>query len=145
MKNPLKRGGVYSRGAFNRSITVYQLKLSRKTQIYFKTLFARNNPIKSSIFPSCLEHADVTPLHKMCNKSLRESYRPVSILPILSEVSERSMFKEMSSFFDVIFSKYQYGFRNRFSTQRCLLDLLEKWKRSIERGKVFGALLTDLY
>ena len=26
-----------------------------------------NNSIKSSIFPSCLKHADVTPLHKKCN------------------------------------------------------------------------------
>ena len=103
-----------------------------------------NNSIKSSIFPSCLKHADVTPLHKKCNKSLKENYRPVSILPILSKVVERSIFKQISSFFYDIFSKYQYGFRKGFSTQQCLLALLEKWKRSIDRGKVFGALLTDL-
>ena len=54
------------------------------------------------------------------------------------------MFKQMSSFFDNIFLKYHYGFRKGFSTQQCLLALLEKRKRSIERGKVFGALLTDL-
>ena len=100
-----------------------------------------NNSIKSSMFPSCLKHADVTPLHKKCNESLKESYRPVSILPT---VFERSMFKQMSSFFDDIFSKYRYGFRKGFSTQQCLLALLEKWKRFIYRGKVFGALLTDL-
>ena len=52
-----------------------------------------NNSIKSSIFPSYLKHADVTPLHKKCNKSLKENYRPVSIIPILSRVFERSMFK----------------------------------------------------
>ena len=51
----------------------------------------------------------------------------------------------MSIFFDDIFSKYQYGFINEFSTQQCLLALLEKWKKSIDRGKVFGALLTDLF
>ena len=28
-----------------------------------------NNSIKSSIFPSRLKHADVTPLHKKCNKT----------------------------------------------------------------------------
>ena len=84
-----------------------------------------NNSIKSSIFPSCLKHDDVTPLHRKCDKSLKENYRPVSILPILSKVFERSMFKLMSSFFD-IFSKYQYGFRKGFSTQQCLLALLEK-------------------
>ena len=103
-----------------------------------------NNSIKSSIFPSCLKHADVTPLHKKCNKSLKENYRPVSILPILSKVFERSMSKQMSSFFDDIFSIYQYGFRKGFISQQCLLALLEKWKRSIDRGKVFGDLLTDL-
>ena len=85
-----------------------------------------NNSIKSSIFPSCLKHVDVTPLHKNCNKSLKENYRPVSILPILSKVFERSMFKQMSNFFDNIFSKYQYGFRKGFSTQQCLLALLKK-------------------
>ena len=91
-----------------------------------------------------MKHADVTSLHKKCNKSLKENYRPVSILPILSKVVERSIFKQISSFFYDRFSKYQYGFRKGFSTQQCLLVLLEKWMRSIDRGKVFGALLTDL-
>ena len=65
-----------------------------------------NNSIKSSIFPSCLKHADVTPLHKKCNKSLKENYRPVSILPILSKVVDRSIFKQISRFLYDIFSKY---------------------------------------
>ena len=57
-----------------------------------------NSSIKSSIFPSCLKHTDVTPLHKKCSKSLKENYRPVSILPTLSKVFERSMFEQMSTF-----------------------------------------------
>ena len=60
-----------------------------------------NNSIKSSIFPSCLKHADVTPLHKKCNKSLKENYRPVNILPINMLLSK--VFEEMSSSFDDIF------------------------------------------
>ena len=88
-----------------------------------------SNSIKSSNFPSCLKHADVTLLHKKSNKSLKENYRPVSILPILSKLFERGMFKQMSGFFDYIFSKYQYGFRKGFSTQQCLLALLEKMEK----------------
>ena len=103
-----------------------------------------NNSINSSIFPSCLKHAVVTPLHKKCKKSLKENYRPVSMLPILSKVFEKSIFKQMSSFSNDIFSKYQYGIRKGFSTQQFLLAFLEKRKKSIDRGKVFGALLTDL-
>ena len=90
-----------------------------------------------------MKNSDVTLLYKICHKSSKENYRPVGILPVLSKVIERSMFKQMQSFFDDIFSKYQYGFRKGFSTQKCLLALLEKWKSSIDRGKVFGTLVTD--
>ena len=54
------------------------------------------------------------------------------------------MFTQMSQFFQNTFSKYQCGFRKGFSTQHCLLAELENWKRSIDNGKMFGALLTDL-
>ena len=54
------------------------------------------------------------------------------------------MFKQISEFFENIFSKNQCGFRKGHSTQQCLLAMLEKWKRSVDSGKAFGALLTDL-
>ena len=41
-------------------------------------------------------------------------------------------------------SKQQCGFRKGYSTQQCLLALLEKWKRAVDSGQMFGALLTDL-
>ena len=50
----------------------------------------------------------------------------------------------MSAYFDETFSKYQYGFRKGYSTQKCLSALLEKWKAAVDKGKVFEALLTDL-
>ena len=49
----------------------------------------------------------------------------------------------MSAYFDEIFSKCEYGFRKEYSTQQCLLALLEKWKTSVDKGKVFEAFLTD--
>ena len=42
------------------------------------------------------------------------------------------------------FLKYQCRFRKGFSAQRCLIKLLEQWKKSTGQGLVFGALLTDL-
>ena len=102
------------------------------------------NTIKSSCFYENLKYADVTPLYKNCKKDVKDNYRPVSILPNLSKIFEKCMFKQITQFFDKIFSKYQCGFRKGFSTQQCLLAMLEKWKRSVDKGKVFGALLTDL-
>ena len=45
---------------------------------------------------------------------------------------------------DQFLSKYQCGFRKGNSTQYCLLAMLEKWKSAVDKGKSFGALLTDL-
>ena len=50
----------------------------------------------------------------------------------------------MSVYFDTFLSDQQCGFRKGYSTQHCLLNLLEKWKTSFDKSKVFGALLTDL-
>ena len=52
----------------------------------------------SDIPTKIIKENSLTTLNKKCNKSLKENYRPVSILPILSKVFERSMFKQMSSF-----------------------------------------------
>ena len=75
---------------------------------------------------------------------MKENFRPVSILPTLSKMFEKCMFTQMSTFFDNIFSNQQCDFRKGCSTQHCLLVMLETWKRSVNKSKVFGALLTDL-
>ena len=100
--------------------------------------------IKFSTFPSCLKSTDVTPIHKKVKKDKKHNYRPVSILPTLSKCLEKSMFSQISTYFDEIFSKYQYGFRKGYSSQQCILALLEKWKAAVDKGKVLEALLTDL-
>ena len=103
-----------------------------------------NDSIKSFTFPSCLKEADVIPIHKKDKKDKKENYRPVSILPFLSKIFERSIFIQRSTFFEDIFNKQQCRFRKGYNTQQCLLKMLEKWKRSLDGDKVFGALLTDL-
>ena len=35
-------------------------------------------------------------------------------------------------------------FRRGYNAQQCLINLTEKWKKSIDNGGAFGALLTDL-
>ena len=67
-------------------------------------------------------------------KTKKDNYRAVSILPTLSKCFEKYMFSQMSAYFYEIFSKYQYGFRKGYSTQQCLLPLLEKWKAAVGKG-----------
>ena len=94
------------------------------------------------MFPSCFKTADI---YKKGKRDLKDNYRPVSILPVLPKLYERSMFKQIFEFFEIIFSKNHCGFGKSPSTQQGLLAMLEKWKRSADTGKVFGALLIDLF
>ena len=61
--------------------------------------------IKSSLFQSCLKATNITFICKKGGKDLKDNYRPVSVLPVLSNLYERSMFKQISEFFENIFSK----------------------------------------
>ena len=90
-----------------------------------------------------MKEADVTTIHKKGKKDKKENHRPVSILPVLLKMFERIMFIQMSNFFEDIFNKQQCGFRKGYNTQQCL-KMMEKWKRSVDGGKVFDVLLTDL-
>ena len=47
-------------------------------------------------------------------------------------------------FFDSLLSKYQCGFRRGYNAKHCLVSLIEKWKKRVDNGGAFGALLTDL-
>ena len=50
----------------------------------------------------------------------------------------------MHAYFDKILSKDHFGFRQVYSSQQCLMVLIEKWKKSLDKGGKCGALLTDL-
>ena len=68
----------------------------------------------------------------------------MSILPVISKIYERLTRDQMYKYFDQIFSKFQCGFRKGFSTQICLLCMIEDWKESLDQWGHYGALLTDL-
>ena len=103
-----------------------------------------NHSIDNNIFPSTLKLANITPVFKKGSANSKENYRPVSILPNLSKIFERCMFKHMGNYFEEHFlSKYQCGFRKGFSAQHCLMALLEKWKTCVDQKQICGALLTD--
>ena len=67
-----------------------------------------------------------------------------SILPNLSKVFEKCIYKYLSNFFENLFSKYQCRFRKGLKTKHCLIKLMKKWRECLDQGLEFGALLTDL-
>ena len=100
--------------------------------------------VTNSEFPSVLKQANITPVFKKGERYSKDNYNPVSMLPNVSMIFERCMFRQINEYMDVFLSKHQCGFRKGYSTQQCLLAMLEKWRSAVDNKKTFGVLLTDL-
>lgn len=103
-----------------------------------------NESVYNSNFPNTLKIGDITPVHKKDERTLKENYRPVSVLPPISKIFEKIMFDQLSTYIDKYLSPFLFGFRQGHSTQNCLSIMLEKWKKAMDSSKLAGGLLTDL-
>ena len=103
-----------------------------------------NEAKSKSEFPTSLKLADLTPAYKKNERIIEDNYRPVSILHPISKVFERSMYDQIETYIDKYLSPFLFGFRKGFSTQQCLVVMLENWHNAMDKGKLAGALLTDL-
>ena len=70
--------------------------------------------------------ADVTPLHKKVRKIYKKTTGQLVFSQYFRKYSKGACLHKYLFFFDKFLPKQQFGFRNRYSTQQCLLVLLEK-------------------
>ena len=103
-----------------------------------------NDGIENDVFDANLKLADVTPVFKDLDRTLKSKYRPVSILPVISKISERTLEVQISKYIKNFLSPYLCGYRKGYSTQHAILTLVEKWKEIIDKKGYGGAVLMDL-
>ena len=125
------------------SIPAKILKTSNK--VCSKHLTKIYNESKANYnFPCRLKAAEITPVHKKDETFLKKNYRPVSILPPPSKIFERNMYNQIYEYMNNHLSPYLCGFRKGFSAQHCLMVMIEKWKKALDKKLNAGAILTDL-
>ena len=104
-----------------------------------------NDSKDDQIFPGTLKNADVIPIQKKEERTSKENYRPVSLLPLISKLFERDMYNQILSYIEKYLSPYLFGFRKGHSTEQCLNGMIERWKKALDETKKYvGAVLTDL-
>ena len=103
-----------------------------------------NKSVHTSTFPDKLKSAEVIPVHKKNETTDQTNYRPVSLLPTLSKIYERIMYKQMSEYINKYLSDYLCGFRKGISSQHSLIIMIEKIRKILDKGGYAGVLLTDL-
>ena len=98
------------------------------------------------IFPDKLKITKVVPLYKKGENTLFSNYRPLSILPSLSEIFEQAVYSQLYAYFEsnkFLYSS-QYSFRQGHSTEFAALELLDKITVLVQEGKVPVGVFLDM-
>ena len=105
-----------------------------------------NLSIKLGSFPRSCKIAKVKPLFKKSSKTDPQNYRPISLLPILSKITERIIHDQTQEFLSKkkILYRFQSGFRKNYSTNTCLGHLTDKITTGFEKVLFTGIILIDL-
>ena len=80
-------------------------------------------------YPQSLKLADETPIHKKDARTLLKNDRHVSLIPIVYKLFERDLYSQILAYIDTFLSPYLFGYRQGYSTDQCLIVMLEKRKK----------------
>ena len=105
-----------------------------------------NACFREGVFPDALKKALIIPLYKKGNRNDPASYRPISILPIISKIFEKAIKIRITEYFEYhnLFNEAQFGFRSCKSTSDAILELIESILNSYNENEFLSAAFCDL-
>ena len=100
----------------------------------------------TGVFPEILKIVKVIPVHKGGSTQDMNNFRPISLLSIFDKIMEKLLHKRLYNFLEKnnILFKNQFGFRKNNSTIFALLQITEKIRESIDKGKYGCGIFIDL-
>ena len=103
-----------------------------------------NDALSQGIFPDSLKLENITPVHKKDETSDKESYMPVSVLPLFSKIFEKVIYDQLSQYLEKYLNSLLCGFRKAHSSQHALFKLLQAWQEELDKSSYVGTILMDL-
>ena len=97
-----------------------------------------NKSLSEGKFPNNLKISKIIPIYKSKSRECVDNYRPISILPSVSKIYEKVVFKRVYAFLDQhnIIYESQYGFRPKHSTIDAITEFGQKACNTLE-NKIF--------
>ena len=103
-----------------------------------------NQSLQSGIVPNSIKIAKIIPIYKSKNKCEVKNYRPISLLPAISKLIERVMYKRLYKFIMKDLFNSQYGFRNKHSTINAITELVGDVVEAFDNKQYTLACFLDL-
>ena len=147
--NPDEIEKLISQLDWSKSSDIYDIsiKIVKLSAPYISDMLSHifNKSFSEGIFPQKLKYAFVLPLHKSGSKLLLTNYRPISILPVLSNILEQLMQVRLVKFLEKnnIIYEHQFGFQNNKSTTLAFLDVKAKIIEAFERKQTACSVFLD--
>ena len=97
-------------------------------------------------FPASWKIARVTPICKDGDKSAKENYRPISVLPVISRLFEKIIYNQMYKYLNShgFLLSNQSGLKTLHSTLTALLKNTDDWYSGMDFGKYVGTVFVEL-
>ena len=88
----------------------------------------------------------VIPIYKSEDRRKCENYRPISILPIVSKVFEREVFRQLYAYLsnNSLLSKFQSGFQPKHSTLFALIQMCDDLLKNMDNGEINCVVFLDV-
>ena len=104
-----------------------------------------NLSIINGVVPTELKVEKVVPIYKSGDRRLIKNYRPVSVLPCFSKILKKLMYNRISNFIHKhsLLNDYQFGFRQKRSTNQALIVLLDKLTAALDNGDIVLGVFLD--
>ncbi len=84
--------------------------------------------LTTGIVPDKIKIAKIIPIYKKDKDTLFTNYRPLSLLPALSKIFEKVIYKQLYKYFKEkkLLYNSQYGFRTEHSTEFAALEVVDR-------------------
>ena len=101
---------------------------------------------EQSQFPEAMKKTRIKALHKKESVDDIANYRPISILPVISKLFERSSTDQMVEFLEEnkLINNNQHAYRKGHSTTTCLMEVTNHLYDLLDQKKYAGIASLDL-
>ena len=105
-----------------------------------------NASLASGVFPSAWKTACIVPIFKSGDRTLPNNFRPISLLSVLSKVTEKIVCNQLTNYLEnnAILSESQYAYRPVHSAEDALIDAVAWITNNTDHGLVSSITTLDL-